>query len=137
MFKLIKIKDGRINVPETEVLETDGVSEYRAGCVYFVGAAGVSNSKSSDFDPIFIPLETIPKNSGIKKLHGYFANSSMVFETKIYEGTSSLMVGTVICYHMNDNGDIDGAEANEGENLLLLSKDNIEHNGTVEVALKW
>ena len=61
MFKLIKIRGSRTNVPETTVFNVDGVTAYDAGAVYFLGEGTLSKTPFGTSDVKFIPLETLGK----------------------------------------------------------------------------
>ena len=137
MFNLIKINGARTNVPEPIILDIDGVKPYTAGNLYFIGDDTVSNLPFSAYDLKFIPLETIPANSGKKKICGYFVNENMIFETEIYGDFTSILVGNILAGHTDANEDICGAEGSLGEDIMLISKAEVKAKHKVLVALKW
>ena len=137
MFKLIKITGSRTNVPEPIILNIDGVTPYTAGNLYFIGDDTLSNTAFSDFDLKFIPLESVGENSGKKKLCGYIVNENMIFETDSYNDFTSIKVGNILTGHLDENGDICGANSNSGNDVMLISKDEVRTSRKILVALKW
>ena len=137
MFKLVKINGARINVPETFVIDIDGTTPYTAGCLYFIAYGGISNQPYEEGSFKFIPLETIPKNSGIKKLRGFIVNSDMIFETEIAGGTLNVGLGDIIAACKNSDGDMDSVDSLHGSDAKLISKDSALIDRKVLVALEW
>lgn len=137
MFKLIKIKGGRINVPEIMTCAIDGKTAYDAGCLYFLNGGTPQNAPNEEDDIKFIPIESIPKNSGKKTVCGYTVTADMVFETEIYNDHTSVKVGDSLTAHVKSNGDMDGVDAVSGSEAKLLNKDAAATDGKVLVALEW
>ena len=137
MFKLIKIVGARTNVPEPVSLHIDGVEEYFAGSCYFYTEGIVSNYLAKEDDIKFVPLESVPKNSGKTKITGYFVNENMVFETEIYGDHTAVKVGDTLLGYVNDDNNISAVAAETGYDVKLLSLDEAATTHKVLVALKW
>ena len=135
MFKLIKIRGSRTNVPETEIVPI-GSSSYVAGTLCYIADSIVSTSPLSENDVKFIPLESVNEESGRKTIRGYIVNEDMVFETEIYGNHESVSVGMRICTQTDDNDNIVGVYAAEGSDAILLNKDDVKNGKKVLVALK-
>ena len=137
MFKLIKITGARTNVPEPIIINIDGATPYTAGNLYFLADDTASNVPASDYDLKFIPLESVQRNSGKKKLCGYIVNENMIFETDIYGDFTDIKVGNILTGHIDDNEDICGADSLSGNDVMLISKDEVRAKQKILVALKW
>ena len=87
MFNLIKILNGRLNVPEiTEVsVYIDQEEGLRAGCVYYIEHSFIHSDRTESDAIIFIPVENIShiNYGGTVKVKGFYPESNMVFETEI------------------------------------------------------
>lgn len=137
MFKLIKIKNGRTNVPELVDVPMDGTSEFRAHCLYYVSSGTLITSRITENDLPFIPIESFPIDSTSAYIRGYFVTEDMVFETKVYGKPVGGLVGTILEGHYGDGGSIDGLEPTEGTTAMVLSDFALFTEGLVSVALKW
>ena len=137
MFKLVKINGARINVPETMVFNIDGTATFTAGCLYYLTEEGLMNSPLSESDIKFIPIETVVKNSGKKKIHGFIVNDDMIFETDIQGDFNSVTPGLPLVARQDTNGSLCGVEASPGNDAMLISKESAAQNRKVLVALKW
>jgi hypothetical protein len=137
MFKLVKIRGARTSIPEIVSYNIDQFSSYEAGAFYYISNDTVSTDFTYEHDLKFIPIETIPKNSGRTTVRGFIVTPEMVFETKIcnYQGDVGLGDLLSTC----DHADVSSVhvEGSIGESALLLSKDGVEKTGKVLVALKW
>ena len=107
MFKLIKINGARTNVPDIITIETDGVAEYRAGCVYFLSEGSLGMEALSEDELKFIPIENVKANSGQKFVRGYMVNADMIFETEIYGDFNTVGIGDKLCGHADEDGHMD------------------------------
>ena len=137
MFKLIKITGARTNVPEPVTLSIDGAASYTAGCLYFLGDNQLSSTPFSSNDLKFIPLESVSENSGKTEIRGYFVTANMVFETDAYNNFNSIKVGNMLAGYLNSNEEICGADSMEGEDIMVLSTDEVRTKQKILVALKW
>ena len=137
MFKLVKIKDSRTNVPEPEIFETSGVDEFIPGLVYYITKTGISMNSSGDDNTKIIPLEYIPADSGIKRLRGYIVTEDMVFETDIYGDTSGVKVGKRVCGYVDAETRLIGVDAYEGTEAMILNTTSMKDERKVLVALKF
>lgn len=137
MFKLVKINGSKTNVPEITTFKIDGSASYKAGAIYFINNGTLSTEQAFSYDIKFIPIETIPENSGKTIIHGFIVNSDMVFETEICSLSDSVQVGDLISACFNDPDSITHVEDALGEEALLLCKDGVEKTNKVLVALKW
>ena len=137
MFKLIKINNGRMNVPEMVNAPMDSTSEFKAHCLYYVSCGTLSTSKSEENDPPFIPIESVPIDSPQAYIRGYFVTEDMVFETTVEGQPVAGLVGTVLEGHYGDSGGIESLEPTPGTTALVLSDFSLFEDGKVTVALKW
>ena len=137
MFNLIKITNGRSNVPEPVRLKTTGAISYVAGCVYYLARNDVYNAQETEDDLLFIPLENVDESEGKKTVLGYIVTEGMVFETEIKNDYTLIGVGDTICFYTDNNGNNTCVEAVYGEQAKILSMDTTETNGKVLVALRW
>lgn len=137
MFKLIKIMNGRTNVPEPVKMKTSGQVDYLAGCVYYLAQNDVHTTPVSENDLMFIPLENAYKSDGKKHVTGYIVTEGMVFETEIRNDYTMVGVGDTVCLFTNSSGQIVCVEAIYGEEAKILNMDTTADNGKVLVALKW
>ncbi len=137
MFKLIKIIGARTNVPEPTYVHIDGKNQYTAGSFYFFSQGKVENYPTNEDDLKFIPLESVPENSGKTKLLGYFVTEGMIFETDIYKDYTAVNVGDTIIAHLDSEDSLSGVEAEDGSDAKLISKDEAATRKKVLVALKW
>lgn len=137
MFKLIKITNGRSNVPEPVRLKTSGAISYAAGCVYYLAQNDVHSAQATEDDLMFIPLENVDKSEGKKTVLGYIVTEGMVFETDIENDYSLMGVGDTICLYTDSLGNNSCVEAVYGEQAKILNMDTVGTDGKVLVALRW
>lgn len=137
MFKLIKITNGRSNVPEPVRLKTSGIISYTAGCVYYLAQNDVHSAQATEDDLMFIPLEDVDKSEGKKTVLGYIVTDGMVFETDIKNDYSLMGVGDTICLYTDSNGKNTCVEAIYGEQAKILNMDTVGTDGKILVALRW
>lgn len=137
MFKLIKIINGRTNVPEPVKMKTNGQTDYLAGCVYYLAEGDVHSAQTNEDDLMFIPLENVYKSEERKSVIGYIVTDGMVFETDIKNDYSFMGAGDTICIFTDSSGHNTCVDAVYGEQAKILSLDNTDKNGKVLVALKW
>ena len=136
MFKLIKIINGRGNVPEPQYLKCDGKVPYYKGCLYFVSAGEAGSTAISETDMKFISLETIPENSGKTEVCGFIVNENMVFETDCYNDSDEIAEGDIVMIYQDDKGENVGVEAVSGVDARIIDKSTSKINGKVLVTLK-
>ena len=103
MFNLIKITNGRSNVPEPARLKTTGEISYVAGCVYYLAVNDVLNAPETEDDLLFIPLENVDVSEGKKTVLGYIVTEGMVFETEIKNDYTLMGVGDTVCFYTDNN----------------------------------
>ena len=137
MFKLVKINGSKSNVPEITTFNIDGTTPYKAGALYFINDGTLSTEQAFTHDIKFIPIESIPENSGKTIIRGYIVNADMVFEAGVCSLSDSIQVGDLISVCFDDPEAITHLEGASGEDALLLCKDGVEKTGKVLVALKW
>ena len=137
MFKLTKIIGARTNVPEPTYINIDGKTPYNANCYYFFAEGQIATYPVNDDDLKFIPLETVPANSGKTKLLGYFVTSSMIFETEIYGDHNAVKVGDTLMPHFDETKHLCGVDAEDGVDAKLISKNEVETSNKVLVVLAW
>lgn len=137
MFKLIKIINGRTNVPEPIKMKTSGQIDYLAGCVYYLAEGDVHNAQTTEDDLMFIPLESVYKSEGRKRVTGYIVTDGMIFETEIQNDYSLIGVGDTICVFADSAGNNTCVEAVYGEQAKIINMDSVDEDGKVLVALKW
>ncbi len=137
MFKLIKITNGRSNVPEPVRLKMSGAISYAVGCVYYLAQNDVHSAQATEDDLLFIPLENVDKSEGKKTVLGYIVTDRMVFETDIKNDYSLMGVGDTICLYSDSHGNNTCVEAVYGEQAKILNMDTVGTDGKVLVALRW
>lgn len=137
MFKLIKITNGRTNVPEPVKMKISGQIDYLAGCVYYLAENDIHQSPVTEDDLMFIPLENIYMNGGKTHITGYIVTEGMVFETDIKNDYTLVGVGDTICLFVDSAGQTVCVEATLGEEAKILNMDTVADNRKVLVALKW
>lgn len=137
MFKLIKINNGRMNVPEIVDAPMDSTLEFKAHCLYYLSSGTLSTSPSNETDPLFIPIESRPIDSPQAYIRGYFVTEDMIFETTVQGNPVPGCVGTVLEGHYGDSGAIECLEPTPGSTALVLSDFSLFTDGKVTVALKW
>ncbi len=137
MFKLIKITNGRTNVPEPVKTKTSGQIDYVAGCIYYLAQNDVNPTPATEDDLMFIPLENVYKSERKKYITGYIVTEGMVFETEIKNDHTLVGVGDTICLFTDSSGQTVCVEATYGEEAKILNMDNAADSKKVLVALKW
>ena len=139
MFKLIKIVGARTNVPEPVYLECDGVTPYKKGAAYYVFSgmiATIPSENENTPDIKFIPLETLERNSGKKKVCGFFVNENMIFEADLNGDASDISVGDCLCFYPDTEGENTAVDSAIGFDARLIDKTSTPE-GKVLVALKY
>ena len=137
MFKLVKIIGARTNVPEPTYVNIDGTSSYLAGCFYYFTEGKIATYALSEDDLKFIPLETVPENSGKKQIFGYFVTENMVFETDIYGDYTAVQEGNTLLARFDEKDNFYAVDADVGYDVKLLSMAEASTRKKVLVALKW
>ena len=137
MFKLIKIKNGKTNVPELIKVKNGGMIDYTAGCVYYLTEGNVATNKLNDYNPIFIPVESVKMSEEKFNITGYIVTENMVFETDMKTEYYLADVGDAVNFVKDDDGNNVCVGGEKGNQALLLNVDNARQNGKVLVALKW
>lgn len=137
MFKLIKITNGRTNVPEPVKVKKGSIIDYVSGCVYYLSGNNVNDNQNEDDDLIFIPLETVKKSEGKNSIIGYIVSEGMVFETDMRGDCSAFGIGDTVNIFTDEKGTNCCVEATSGYQAKILNMDSVKEDGKVLVALKW
>lgn len=137
MFKLIKITNGRTNVPEPITVKTSGQISYAEGCVYYLAQGDVHAAQATEDDLIFIPLKSVDKSEGKNSVLGYIVNEGMVFETEIKNDYTLMGVGDTVSLFSDSDGNNSCVEAVYGEQAKIINMDTASIDRKVLVALTW
>ena len=93
MFKLIKILNSGINVPEVVKLKASTTKSYLAGEA-LVLSGGTAVSASATTKPTFIAAANAPK--GVSEIAAYPISTDMIFECTVSATPTSLSRGSVV-----------------------------------------
>lgn len=159
MFNLIKILNGRLNVPEiveVKVYVDSYEHEYgiHAGCVYYIESSSIVSYPSSSKPIMFIPTENIPVSEYTDplKIKGFYPDSNMIFETEIgfgeddyYEDDEGNWVSPekieVKCGDVLSIGKInkanDSVRYELGAGAKVIDNTDYENTNKLLVLLKW
>ena len=142
MFKLIKITGGTSNVPEPTYVNVNGITPYVAHCAYHVYSGTVSCASSENMelrDLKFIALETLPTNSGKKRLCGYYVTENMIFETDFHGNPSGIGAGDCLSFYVDENCEYNNSGVRDlpGNDARIIDSTNIAKTGKVLVALQF
>lgn len=102
MFKLIKIINAGVNVPEPVALKKETSLFIEAGTALIKGTSGALSFCPSDEKPEFISIGRALAGEG--EVSCYAVEDNMIFETRIAGNPSSLKVGDKIVLIEDDNG---------------------------------
>lgn len=97
MFRLVKIKNGRINVPEMMRLPVTADETYQDGEALII-SSGKATKCSATATPTHICTET-RSTASEKDIWVYEISDGMIFETPISAAPASLVLGDKVTLH--------------------------------------
>jgi hypothetical protein len=115
------------------------VTPYKKGAAYYVFSGMITTIPSENEntpDIKFIPLETLERNSGKKKVCGFFVNENMIFEADLNGDASDISVGDCLCFYPDTEGENTAVDSAIGFDARLIDKTSTPE-GKVLVALKY
>ena len=85
MFKVVKIINGKTNVPESMTLQVDSTLPYSSGAIYYYvdGCLRTDKSMASDEPKKYILLDSREENDSRGTAPCYAVNENMIFEVDV------------------------------------------------------
>ena len=108
MFKLIKILNSGINVPEVVKLKASTSKSYVAGEA-LVLSSGIAVSAGATTKPTFIAAASAPK--GTAEIAAYPISADMIFECTVSAAPTSLSRGSVVTLKLDTDSRAVGVSA--------------------------
>ena len=128
MFKLLKIMNAGVNVPEIENLNCDNTTIASAGsCVLFDKSYGQLLSCSSNDAPTHILVKNIEE--GDTKALCYSILPQMIFETTLIGDPAPLYEGMGVKLALNSEGGAYAVSDVEGSAATIYSLENARKSG--------
>ena len=117
MFKLIKIQNSGVNVPEPQNLEKDESLTVKAG-----DALVIENGVAVPCSATAVPTHIAVANGkiGDKKLIAYTVNENMLFETTVNADPSGLAVGQKVTLGKDDDSSASCVTANTSSGVATI-----------------
>lgn len=134
MFKLIKILNSKSNAPEIISVPIDETQPIAAHALYFMRDGKLITQDPEEENIKFMPIESVPSNSGKKSVRGFIITEDMIFEAKVFGLYEDLAVGDGICVHTNDDGVIDCLEPLFGRDARIIYDAMYASTGKIFIA---
>ena len=117
MFKLIKILNSGVNVPEPCRLNKESAAEIKIGSALILNGGKAENCPATT-RPEFIALEdgVIGKDS----VMAYAVYENMIFEAPITESAEALTEGACVTLSKDDNGNTVGVSATTASGVAKI-----------------
>lgn len=105
MFKLVKLLNGKHCAPEIVEVRAFEPFNYIAGNMYFFETGCLIKEMVDGYDnKKFVPIESLPANSGRENIKGFFVTEDMIFEVDLGEGDDELYASqTFDCQYDSNN----------------------------------
>ena len=117
MFKLIKILNSGVNVPEPCRLNKESAAEIKIGSALILNGGKAENCPET-VRPEYIALE----DSGAGKTYvlAYTVSENMIFETPITDSPEALTEGACVTLSKDDNGNTVGVSATTASGVAKI-----------------
>ena len=135
MFKLKSINGARYNAPEIVEVTVTIPNGCNAGELYYFADGALYPHAGTYAANVFVPLSTLATNNKKVKVKGYYINSNMLFETKLYGNAASVGVGSAISAYVDDTNTVLGVSSAKGEFAIIHDMDEFEKTGRITVRL--
>ena len=127
MFKLIKILNSGVNVPEPCRLKKDSAAEIKMGAALILNSGNATNC-SSTTRPEYIALED--GKIGNDYVMAYAISENMIFEAPVTESPESLTDGVSVTLAKDGNGAATGVSATTASGVAkIVSLDGAANAG--------
>ena len=136
MFKLVKILGKGDSVPEITTINAPITMPIKKGAVYFINGDNICSQKDGMILVKFIPTESLPQGHRKPKVRGYIVTHGMLFEADTDGDFSEKYVGDGITFMEDDNNDLLKITPEEGNDAMIISKDDYERTGKILVMMK-
>ena len=137
MFKLVKMLNGKYCAPEIVEVKMVRTFPYFAGAMYFYESGSlVRDMPGGDHIKKFIPIESLPMNSGKGTIKGFFVSEDMIFEADVEEDEEIIdTTFTYDCYYGDEDHCI-GVSTSMGSFATILDASEQRTRGKVLVYFK-
>ena len=102
MFKLVKILNSGVNVPEPVKVQYVGSRIIKSGCIYYWNQGTISCDKIADNDDLIYVLQNANKGGEKTYVCCYVIKPNMIFEVDVYDKPSIIYAGEPFTLKLNN-----------------------------------